>query len=303
MLGFGLGLRTDHYSHILETSPSIDWLEIISENYFVAGGKPLYFLDQFRERYPLAMHGVSLSIGSTDPLNWDYLKQLKNLAKRVNPVFISDHLCWTGVNGLNMHDLLPLPYTQETIQHVVSRLKQVQDYLEQPLLLENVSSYVTFKSSELTEWEFLKTIAIEADCKILLDINNIYVSAFNHGFDAIEYIKSIPKDKVQQFHLAGHSNYGDHIIDTHDAPVIDGVWDLYREAIKQFGPVATMIERDDNIPPFDELFQELLHARKIATDTLNPVSNEALNTENQNNETLNEKKNNPNISKEPIAYV
>lgn len=263
-LGFGLGLRTDHYSHILDTSPPVDWFEIISENYFVKGGKPLYFLDQIRERYPLAMHGVSLSIGSTDPLNWDYLKELKNLTRRVNPVWVSDHLCWTGVNGLNMHDLLPLPYTEETIQHVVSRVKEVQDYLGQAILLENVSSYVTFISSEMTEWEFLKTIAIEADCKILLDINNIYVSAFNHGFDALDYIKGVPKERVQQFHLAGHSNYGDHIVDTHDAPVIDPVWDLYREALKQFGPVATMIERDDNIPPFEELYAELLQAKNIA---------------------------------------
>lgn len=291
MLGFGLGLRTDHYSHILDTSPPIDWFEIISENYFVKGGKPLYFLDQIRERYPLAMHGVSLSIGSTDPLNWDYLKQLKNLAGRVNPVWVSDHLCWTGVNGLNMHDLLPLPYTEETIQHVVSRVKEVQDYLGQAILLENVSSYVTFTSSEMSEWEFLKTIAIEADCKILLDINNIYVSAFNHNFNAVDYIKGIPKERVQQFHLAGHSNNGDHIIDTHDAPVINPVWDLYREALKQFGPVATMIERDDNIPPFEELYQELLQAKQIANELGLQHNNNSL--KNQNMASL----------KEPINHV
>lgn len=269
MVGYGLGLRTTHYSHILDTSPSIDWMEILSENYLIPGGKPLYFLDQIRERYPLAMHGVSLSIGSTDPLNWDYLKQLKALKNRVNPVWVSDHLCWTGVNGFNTHDLLPLPYTIEAIQHVVNRLKEVQDYLGESILLENVSSYISFPQSEMSEWEFLSSIAIEADCKILLDINNIYVSAFNQGFDPIEYIQGVPRDRVQQFHLAGHSNNGDHIIDTHDSPVIDPVWDLYRLVLKRFGPKATMIERDDNIPAFEELYQELIYAKKIANEVLN----------------------------------
>lgn len=266
MLGFGLGLRTEHYNQILDTSPSIDWMEIISENYLIPGGKPLYFLDQIRERYPLAMHGVSLSIGSSDPLNWDYLKQLKALTKRVNPVWVSDHLCWTGVNGLNTHDLLPLPYTEEAIQHVVPRVKEVQDYLGQTLLLENVSSYVTFTSSQFSEWEFLKIIAIETDCKILLDINNIYVSAFNHGFEAMEYIHSIPKDRVQQVHLGGHTNHGNHIIDTHDAPIIDEVWELYRKAIRHFGPVPTMIERDGNIPSLEVLLFELEQAKTITNE-------------------------------------
>lgn len=263
MLGFGLGLRTAHYIDILNTHPPIDWFEIISENFLIPGGKPLYFLDQFRERYPIVMHGVSLSIGSTDPLNFDYLQQLKELSQRVNPVWMSDHLCWTGVHGLNMHDLLPLPYTEETLEHLVSRLKQVQDFLGRQILLENVSSYVTFNDSTFSEWDFLKTVAIEADCKILLDINNIYVSAFNHGFDPLEYIQGIPKDRVQQFHLAGHSNCGTHIIDTHDAPIIDPVFELFEAALKHFGPTATMIERDDHIPPLQELLDELNRARMI----------------------------------------
>lgn len=273
-LGFGLGLRPDHYSAILDATPSsldpLSWFEIITENYLIPGGKPLYFLDQIKERYPMVMHGVSMSIGSTDPINWDYLQQVKNLTKRVNPLWVSDHLCWTGVNGINMHDLLPLPYTHETIEHVVSRIKTIQDFLERPLVFENVSSYVTFKASTLTEWDFVKTIAIEANCKILLDINNIYVSGFNHGFNPFDYLNAIPKDRVQQFHLAGHSHNGDHIIDTHDAPVIEEVWTLYQAALDRFGPIPTMIERDDNIPPLSELLQELTHAKTLAERVFKP---------------------------------
>ncbi|MBP9764350.1 MAG: DUF692 domain-containing protein [Gammaproteobacteria bacterium] len=272
MLGFGLGLRTDHYSTILDTHPPIDWFEILSENYMIPGGKPLYFLDQIREHYPMVMHGVSLSIGSTDPLNWDYLNQLKDLATRLKPAWISDHLCWTGINKQNIHDLLPLPYTTETIQHVVQRVKAVQDFLGQQILLENVSSYITFKNSELSEWDFLATIAIEADCKILLDINNIYVSSFNHGFDPHQYLEGIPCDRVQQFHLAGHTNNVDHIIDTHDAPIVDPVWQLYAAAVKRFGRVATMIERDDNIPPLTELLTELDQAKAIMDQVLSSTA-------------------------------
>jgi len=216
----------------------------------------------------MVMHGVSLSIGTTDPLNWDYLQQLKNLIQRVNPAWVSDHLCWTGINKLNMHDLLPLPYTEETIHHVVNRIKQVQDFLGRRLVLENVSSYITYKDSTLSEWAFLKTIAIEADCLILLDINNIYVSSFNHGFDPYEYLQNIPVDRVQQFHLAGHTNNGDHIIDTHDAAVVDPVWALYAAAVKRFGAIPTLLERDDNIPPLPELIQELEQAKKITHDVL-----------------------------------
>lgn len=278
MLGFGLGLRSDHYATILNTHPNIDWFEIISENFLIPGGKPLYYLDKIRERYPIVMHGVSLSIGSTDPLNIDYLTQLKTLAARINPPWISDHLCWTGVHGLNMHDLLPLPYTEETLWHLVSRIKQVQDFLGRQFVLENVSSYLTFKDSTFTEWDFLRTVVEEADCKLLLDINNIYVSAFNHGFNPLEYIKGIPKERVQQFHLAGHSNHGTHIIDTHDAPVIDPVFDLYKVAVERFGNISTMIERDDNIPPLEELLQELERAKKIAEDVLQESQTQALST-------------------------
>ncbi|GMR03525.1 MAG: DUF692 domain-containing protein [Gammaproteobacteria bacterium] len=263
-LGFGLGLRTDHYETILNSSPRIDWFEIISENYMVPGGKPLHYLDRMRERYPLVMHGVSLSIGSTDPLNQDYLRQLKLLSKRVEPVWISDHLCWTGVHRKNMHDLLPLPYTEKTIDHVVSRVRQVQEFLGRQILLENVSSYVTYKQSAMTEWEFLCEIAERADCLILLDINNIYVSSFNHGFDPHDYLEGIPVERVQQFHLAGHRNLDTHIIDTHDEPIVDPVWDLYGDAVRRFGHVSTMIERDDNIPPLPELLAELDQARRIA---------------------------------------
>ncbi|MGH8744781.1 MAG: MNIO family bufferin maturase [Burkholderiales bacterium] len=267
-LGFGLGLRIPHYEEIVSTHPAVDWFEVLSENYLVPGGKPLYYLDRVRADYPVAMHGVSLSIGGSDPLNLDYLKQLKTLADRIEPKWISDHLCWTGVGGFNLHDLMPLPYTEEAIQHVTGRVKQVQDYLGRRILLENVSSYVTYKQSELTEWEFLTQITKQADCLILLDINNIYVSSFNHGFDPEDYLNGIPLERVQQFHLAGHQNCGNYIVDTHDHPVIDTVWALYGQAVRRFGPVSTMIERDDNIPPLQDLLAELNHARQIAEPIL-----------------------------------
>ena len=263
-LGFGLGLRIPHYDEILATRPKVDWFEVLSENYLVPGGKPLYYLERIRANYPVVMHGVSLSIGGSDPLNPDYLKQLKALADRIEPRWISDHLCWTGVGGLNLHDLMPLPYTEEAVQHVVSRVNQVQDFLGRRILLENVSSYVTYKQSQLTEWEFLAHIAEQADCLILLDINNIYVSSFNHGFDPAEYLNGIPIERVQQFHLAGHQNCGNYIVDTHDHPIINPVWTLYETAVKRFGSVSTMIERDDNIPPLKELLAELNYARIIA---------------------------------------
>ncbi|MEO8383662.1 MAG: DUF692 domain-containing protein [Betaproteobacteria bacterium] len=265
-LGFGLGLRTAHYEAILDNKPALDWFEIISENYMVSGGRPLANLMRIRNDYPMAMHGVSLSIGSSDPLNAEYLRELRKLADRIEPAIISDHLCWTGIAGKNLHDLMPIPYTEEAVTHVVDRVRQVQDFLGRQILLENVSSYITFSRSEMSEWDFLRTIAERADCHILLDINNIFVSAFNHGFEPIEYLMGIPVDRVRQFHLAGHEHRGDIIIDTHDAPVIDSVWCLYEQACKRFGPVPTMIERDDNIPPLDELLVELNHARKIAGD-------------------------------------
>jgi hypothetical protein len=262
--GFGLGLRTEHYADYLGAPQPVEWLEIISENYLVPGGKPLVVLDRIRERYPLAMHGVSLSIGAADGLDMTYLTALKKLARRVNPLWVSDHLCWTGVQGTNTHDLLPLPYHESALAHVVRQIRQVQDYLERPLLIENVSSYVSFTDSTLSEWEFLRAVCEEADCLLLLDVNNIYVNSFNHGFDPLDYLHAIPPGRVQQIHLAGHSNNGDHIIDTHDHPVVDPVWDLYRAACAYLGPVATMIERDDNIPPLPELLAELDQARCIA---------------------------------------
>jgi uncharacterized protein len=263
-LGFGLGLRAPYYQDILNTKPDIDWFEAITEDYLSPGGNRLYYLERIREHYPLALHGVSLSIGSCDPLDWHYLKQLKNLAKRIKPRWISDHLCWTGVNGTNLHDLLPLPFTEETVKHVSDRISQVQDYLQDQILLENVSSYVTYNHSEMTEWEFMRSIAEESNCLILLDINNVYVSSYNHHFSPNEYLDAIPIERVQQFHLAGHNNFGTHIIDTHDHKIIDPVWDLYEYAVKRFGHISTMIERDDNMPPLHELMEELQRAKYIA---------------------------------------
>ncbi|HEY7985562.1 MAG TPA: DUF692 domain-containing protein, partial [Methylophilaceae bacterium] len=210
-MGFGLGLRTPHFDHILKHRPDIGWFEIISENFMVGGGKPKYYLQRIREHYPIVMHGVSLSIGSTDPLDIEYLKKLRTLAAEVEPAWISDHLCWTGINGINSHDLLPLPYHGESLKHVIDRVSQVQDFLGRQILLENPSSYLDFKSSDISEVEFLKEVADGADCLILLDINNIYVSARNHGFDAEQYLNTIPQQRVRQFHLAGHTDYGEYV--------------------------------------------------------------------------------------------
>jgi len=267
-LGFGLGLRTAHYEEILAGRCDVDWFELLSENYLVAGGKPLHYLDRIRADYPVVMHGVSLSIGSTDPLDFDYLAALKALAERVSPQWISDHLCWTGVGGKNTHDLLPMPYTEAAVRHVASRVEAVQEFLGRRILLENVSSYVSYRESELAEWEFLAEIARRGDCLLLLDVNNIYVSAFNHGFDPEQYLVGVPAERVQQIHLAGHNHCGDHIIDTHDADVIDPVWDLYAKAIQRLGRVSTMIERDDRIPPLADLVTELDRARRIAQAAL-----------------------------------
>ncbi|MFT5113668.1 MAG: hypothetical protein ACI8P9_002999 [Parasphingorhabdus sp.] len=268
-LGFGLGLRTEHYQDVLNDKPeNIDWFEIITENYLVDGGKPLDFLDKVRAHYPIVMHGVSLSVGSSDPLNWDYIRQVKNLADRVDAKWFSDHLCWTGLNATNVHDLLPLPYTDETIKHVAQRISEVQDFVGRRMLIENVSSYLTYKASAMHEWQFLNHVVDEADCGILLDVNNIYVSSFNHEFDPREYLDAINTERVYQIHLAGHLNTGDYIVDTHDHPVIDAVWELYEYAINRFGAVSTMIERDDNIPPLMEVLEELDHARALAEPIL-----------------------------------
>ena len=271
-LGFGLGLRTDHYETVIQEKPAVDWFEIITENYLIPGGQPLYFLDKIRENYPMVMHGVSLSIGGCDDLDWDYLKQVKQLAERIQPQWISDHLCWTGVTNKNLHDLLPLPYTEEVIDHVANRIKQVQDFLGRRLLIENVSSYVSYEQSSMTEWEFIKEITHRADCLLLLDVNNIYVSSINHSFNPMDYIAAIPSDRIYQIHLAGHANMGDYIIDTHDHDVVDEVWDLYAATLRCHGRISTMIERDDNIPPLSDLLTELHHARQIAEEIIEGVA-------------------------------
>jgi uncharacterized protein len=260
-LGIGIGLRTVHFPHILAEKPAIDWFEVLSENFLDTGGRPMYVLDQVVERYPVALHGVSMSIGSTDPLNVGYLRKLKALAERARAHWVSDHLCWTGVQGLNTHDLLPMPYTEEALRHTIARVRAVSEILERPLVLENPSSYVEFAASTITEWDFLARLAEEADCGLLLDVNNVYVSSFNHGFDPHVYIDALPADRVVQYHLAGHTNKGTHIIDTHSDRAIDAVWDLYARAWKRTGPVATLFEWDESIPPFEVVHAEALKAR------------------------------------------
>lgn len=267
-LGFGLGLRPQHYSAILDGNPAVDWFEVISENYMVPGGQPLRMLDRIAERYPVVMHGVSLSIASVSPLDMDYLAALKTLARRCRPKWISDHLCWTGVHGVNLHDLLPVPYTEEALDHVVGRISQVQDVLGTRIAIENVSSYIEYEASEMSEWDFVREVARRADCWLLLDVNNVFVSGFNHDFDTASFIDAIPADRVVQFHLAGHSEAGTHLIDTHDEPVSEDVWKLYEKAISRFGAVSTMIERDDKIPPLENLVAELDMARGIAARAL-----------------------------------
>ena len=268
-IDFGLGLRHQHYEEIAANPGKVSWFEALSENYMVPGGPPLHWLDRFRRDYPIALHGVSMSIGSIDPLDMRYLDDLKALARRVEPMWISDHLCFTGLRGINMHDLLPLPYTEEALDHVADRVMRVQDHLGRRLVLENVSSYVTYSASELSEWDFIAELAKRADCEILLDVNNVFVSAFNHEFDPLAFLRAMPRERVRQFHLAGHENLGTHIIDTHDHPIVPGVWDLYAEAVRLFPGVPTMIERDDNIPPYTELLDELDVARDIAARAAN----------------------------------
>lgn len=260
-LGIGIGLRTVHFPHILEKWPRVDWFEIISENFMDTGGRPLYVLDRIAERYPIVMHGVSLSIGSTDPLDRGYLRKLRALARRTRAVWVSDHLCWTGVAHRNSHDLLPVPFTERSLRHIVARVKQVQEILDRPLVLENPSSYAAFVASSMPEWEFIARLAAEADCGLLLDVNNVYVTAYNNGFDPERYIEAVPHERVVQYHLAGHTNLGTHIIDTHSDRVIDRVWDLYRLAHERSGGRATLLEWDDRIPSFEVVHEEALKAR------------------------------------------
>ena len=268
-LGIGLGLRTVHYAHILEQRPPVAWFEILSENFMQTEGKPLYFLDAIAERYPIVMHGVSLSIGSCDPLDRAYLAELKLLRDRTRARWVSDHLCWTGsVDGTYTHDLLPMPYTFGSARRTAEKIKQIRDYLEVPICVENVSSYAEFHASEMTEWEFLSEVVELADCGILLDVNNIYVSAKNHGFDPITYLDAVPWERVVQFHVAGHTDHGTHIVDTHIGPVADPVWRLFGEAYRRSAGAAVLLEWDAEIPSFEETYADALRARDFVGGTL-----------------------------------
>jgi uncharacterized protein (UPF0276 family) len=255
-LGIGVGLRTKHYAHVLESPPDVGFFEIISENYMQTAGKPLWFLDRVAERHAIVMHGVSLSIGSTDPLDRTYLRELVELRDRVNARWVSDHLCWTGVAGRNTHDLLPLPYTEPCLRHVVDRVRAVQDVLGAPLVLENPSSYVEFAGSTMKEWEFLARLAEEADCGLLVDVNNVFVSAFNHGFDPDDWLRAIPWSRVVQLHVAGHTHHGTHIVDTHVGPVLDDVLRLAARAHAAAGGVSVLLEWDTEIPEFPVVYAE-----------------------------------------------
>ncbi len=265
-LGAGVGLRSVHFDHILSERPGVDWFEVITENYLDSQGRPKHVLREIAERYPVVLHGVSLSIGSSDPLDRDYLRKLKALAAEVKAPWVSDHLCWTGVMGKNTHDLLPVPFTEATLRHVVERIRIVQDLLERPLVLENPSSYVTFAHSTMEEWEFIARMAEEADCGLLLDVNNVYVSSVNHDLSPEAFVRALPHERIVQFHLAGHSDYGTHLIDTHDHPVIEPVWELYRLAHQLTGGAATLLEWDAHIPPFEVVHAEVLKAKRWTGD-------------------------------------
>lgn len=267
-LGHGVGLRTKHFPRVLDGTARIDWFEVISENFMIRGGRPLVVLERARATAPIVLHGVSLSLGSTDPLNDGYLRELRALIDRIEPAWVSDHLCWGSIGGHYAHDLLPLPYTAEALRNVVDRVRRVQDVLRRQILIENVSSYVTFAHSAVPEWEFLAAVAEYADCGILLDVNNVYVSAVNHGFDAGRYVSAMPVDRVCQIHLAGHRDKGTHLLDTHDGHVVPAVWDLYRAAVRRFGQVSTLVEWDDDIPEWDVLSAEAERSRAVETEAL-----------------------------------
>lgn len=265
-LGFGVGLRFPHLRYINEHRPAVDFFEIISENFLDSRGYRRHILGSIAEHYPIFMHGVSLSIGSTDPLDFEYLTRLRQLADDVGAVWVSDHLCWTGVMGINTHDLLPIPFTEASLAHVTRRIRIVQEFLERPLVVENPSTYVGFVGSTLTEWEFLTRMVQATGCRLLLDVNNVYVSSVNHDFDPVEYVRSLPHQQVVQIHLAGHTDVGTHIVDTHDGPVADGVWELYRLAHELVGVVPAVVEWDDRLPSFPELQAEVDKARRYATE-------------------------------------
>jgi hypothetical protein len=262
-LGVGLGLRIPHYEHVFGERPAVDWFEIISENFMVPGGRPIHNLERALASYRLVLHGVSLSIGSAAPLDFAYLAELKKLNTKVGSPWVSDHLCWTGADDKNLHDLLPLPYTDEVVRYVAERARIVQDFLETRLVLENVSSYLTYASSAMTEWEFLSAVADEADVGILLDVNNIYVASYNHGFDPVDYVDGVPHHRVVQMHLAGHTRFDKYIIDTHSGPVIDEVWRVYEHAVRRCGSVSTLVEWDDEIPAFEVAHAEVDKARAL----------------------------------------
>jgi uncharacterized protein (UPF0276 family) len=271
-LGHGVGLRREHFDRVLSAPTRVDWFEVISENFMVKGGRPLHILERVRRDYPLVLHGVSLSIGSTDPLDRDYLEGLRELAARIQPSWVSDHLCWTCIGGHNSHDLLPLPYTEEALEHVVSRLAAVQEHLGQRIALENAATYLGFSGSSMPEWEFLSEVAHRADCGILLDVNNVYVNAVNHGFDPEKYLAAVPAERVWEIHLAGHTDRGSHLLDTHSARVCDEVWALYRFASRRFGAVASLVEWDEEIPDWDTLESESLRARDAQRQALRQVA-------------------------------
>jgi hypothetical protein len=270
-LGHGIGLRTKHYPRVLDGTARADWFEVISENFMVRGGRPLAVLERARAEAPIVLHGVSLSLGSTDPLNLRYLEELRALAARFAPAWVSDHLCWGSIGGHYAHDLLPLPYTEEAVAHVAARVREVQERLRRRILIENVSSYLGYTHSTMPEWTFLDAVAREADCGILLDVNNVWVSARNHGFSADEYLDALPVERVGQIHLAGHSDKGTHLLDTHDAPVIPPVWRLYRRAVERFGRVSTLAEWDDRIPELEEVLAEAERARTIEAEVFSEV--------------------------------
>ena len=270
--GVGIGLRVPHYQHILEKKPVVDWFEIISENYMVDGGRPLAVLDQILEQYRVVQHGVSMYFGSAEPLNREHLRRLKALVRRTKTPWLSDHLCWGSVDGTYSHDLLPMPYTWEAVRSTARKIREVRDFLEVPVIVENVSSYAEFHVSEMTEWEFLTEVVEAADCGILLDVNNIYVSSRNHTFDPYDYLHAVPRNRVAQIHIAGHSKFRKYILDTHDHPVIDPVWRLYAHAIELIGHTATLLEWDDRIPSFDEVHNEALKANRFVTRAVEAVS-------------------------------
>ncbi len=267
-LGHGIGLRTQHYPRVLDGTARTDWFEVISENFMVRGGRPLAVLDRARTLAPVVLHGVSLSLGSTDPLNGAYLDALAALAARIEPAWVSDHLCWGSVGGHYAHDLLPLPFTEEALAHVAERVDAVQERLGRRILVENVSSYLGFTHSAMPEWEFLAALAERADCGILLDVNNVYVSARNHGFDALAYVRAIPPSRVGQLHLAGHTDEGTHLLDTHVGPVPDPVWDLYRATLRHCGRVSTLVEWDEEVPALEVVLAEAERARAIDAEVL-----------------------------------